>query len=138
MGLDVGTKRVGVALSDETGTIAQAREVIERRDDAQLLARIKEIISEYAVEEIVIGLPINMNGTYGEAAEKSIDFSEKLKKETSVKIKLWDERLSTREAESVLIEASLTRRKRRKFIDRLAAQIILQGYLDNRKLKIEN
>lgn len=132
MGLDIGEKRIGVALSDETCTIAQAKEVIEKRSDEQLFSRIGEIVSEYNVEEIVIGLPINMNGTYGPAAEKCIQFSERLKKETTAKIKLWDERLSTREADSIMLEASLTRRKRKKFIDRLAAQIILQGYLDSK------
>lgn len=136
MGLDIGVKRIGVALSDETGILAQSREVIFRKNETHVFARIKELAEEFGVKEIVVGLPINMNGTFGEKAREAKEFSEKLKKETSLSVKLWDERLSTKEAEDILVKASFTRRKRKKVIDKLAAQIILQGYLD-KKLNIK-
>lgn len=132
MGLDIGTKRIGVAVSDEAGILAQSREVIFRKNETHVFARIKELAEEFGVKEIVVGLPINMNGTFGAKSREIKKFSEKLKKETSLSVKLWDERLSTKEAEDILVKASFTRKKRKKVIDKLAAQIILQGYLDNR------
>ena len=131
MGLDLGTKNIGVALSDESGVLARGKEVIARRSDRRAIARIREILDEFEVGEIVVGLPLNMNGTTGERAEDSVKFAEMLKEQTHVPVRLWDERLSTKEAESVMIKADLSRRKRKKIVDKLAAQIILQGYLDS-------
>ncbi|NQT33275.1 MAG: Holliday junction resolvase RuvX [Candidatus Omnitrophica bacterium] len=133
LGLDIGTKNIGVAVSDETGMLAQGREVVKRTSDDAAIDRIVEIITEYGAGEVVVGLPINMDGTEGPRAEDSIRFSEKLKKKMSLPVKLWDERLSTVEAESILIKGDVSRKKRKKVIDKLAAQIILQGYLDSRE-----
>jgi len=130
MGLDIGTKKIGVALSDETSQIARAVEVVLRTSDTAAILRIKQIAAEFNVEKIVVGLPVNMDGSYGPSAKMSEKFAEKLKKETSADICFWDERLSTREAENIMISADLSRKKRKRVIDKLAAQIILQGYLD--------
>jgi putative Holliday junction resolvase len=131
MGLDLGTRNIGVAVSDETGTIAQGRGTIIRKDDKSAIDRITEMIGEFDVKEIVVGLPVNMDGTLGERAEDSKVFAQELGRRTGLPVKLWDERLSTREAENIMLEADLPRKKRKKAVDRLAAQIILQGYLDS-------
>lgn len=133
MGLDLGTRNIGVAVSDETGTIAQGRDTIIREDDKSAIDRIMGVIDEFGVKEVVVGLPINMDGTLGERAEDSKLFARELERRTGLPVKLWDERLSTREAENIMLEADLTRKKRKKAVDRLAAQIILQGYLDSRR-----
>ena len=133
LGLDIGTKNIGVALSDESATIAQGRGVIIRKSDASAIAGICDIVREFKVDEIIIGLPINMDGTKGPRALDSEKFSEKLKKIVEIDVKLWDERLSTKEVEDMLISASVRRSKRKGVVDKLAAQIILQGYLDSRK-----
>lgn len=137
MGLDIGTKYIGVAVSDETGTLAQGKGVVRRKpkDDSGAIEEIKGIAEEYEVKEIVVGLPLNMNGTIGERARDSADFAEKLKKETALRVKLWDERLSTKEVEDILVMASVTRNRRKKVTDKLAAQIILQSYLDSLRIK---
>ena len=131
MGLDIGTKNIGVALSDETGMIAQGKEVIRRSSDMDAINRISDIAGEFDVKKIVVGLPIHMNATVGERAQDSMKFAEKLKANTGLPVELWDERLSTKEAEDILIEASVSRKKRKQVIDKLAAQVILQGYLDS-------
>ncbi|MEA3489570.1 MAG: Holliday junction resolvase RuvX [Candidatus Omnitrophota bacterium] len=133
MGLDIGTKNIGVAVSDETGTIAQGREVVRRTSEDSAITRIERIVEEYGVAEIVLGLPINMNGTVGERAEDSMKFAKKLEKRTGLPVKLWDERLSTREMENIMIKASVRRSRRKEVVDKLAAQIILQSYLESRK-----
>jgi putative Holliday junction resolvase len=133
MGLDLGTKNIGVAVSDESGTLAQGREVVRRTTDKEAIEKIKKIIEDLNVKEIVVGVPINMNGTKGERAADSERFAEMLEDRTHLPVRLWDERLSTKEAESVMLEADVTRSKRKKVIDKLAAQIILQSYLDSRK-----
>lgn len=135
MGIDVGTKRIGIALSDETGILAQGKEIIERKNDHYAIEQIKKIIEEYKVSKIIVGLPLNMRGDYTESTLNSVKFSEMIKKEISLPTELWDERLSTKEVEDVMIEASVTRRKRKKVLDKLAAQIILQGYLDSLRNK---
>lgn len=132
MGLDIGTKYIGVAISDETCILAQGRETIQRKSNDIALGRIKELVEEYKVREIVVGLPVNMNGTSGERAEDSERFAARLEDATGLPVKLWDERLSTKEAEGVMISASVTRKKRKKVIDKMAAQLILQSYLDSR------
>ena len=133
MGVDLGTKNIGIALSDETCTIAQGKEIILRVSDKKAIARIKEIAGEFQVKEIVVGLPVNMNGTLGRSAEDARRFALKLEEETGLDVSLWDERLSTKEAESVMREALMTRKKRKSVLDKLAAQLILQGYLDSLK-----
>jgi putative Holliday junction resolvase len=133
MGLDIGTKRIGVAVSDETGTLAQGKGVVQRTTDKEAIEEIKESITEHKVGEVVIGLPLNMDGSKGERAEDSEGFARTLRGETGLPVKLWDERLSTKEVERVLIVADVSRSKRKKVTDKLAAQIILQSYLDRRK-----
>ena len=132
LGLDIGTKRIGVALSDESATIAQGLEVIEVVGLKKVFERINLIIKEFNVQEIVVGIPINMNGSIGKKAEECIRFADKLKQSTNLPVELWDERLSTVESERVLIAASVSRKKRKTVIDKIAAQLILQGYLDKR------
>ena len=132
MGLDVGDKTIGVALSDPMGWTAQGLEVIRRKNDIQEdFQRLLEIIREYGVESILVGLPKNLNGTIGPQGEKVQAFVEQLKKEINLPVKTWDERLSTVAAEKVLLQADVSRSKRKKVIDKMAAAVILQGYLDS-------
>ncbi len=131
MGIDLGTKYIGIAISDETATIAQGRTVVNRKSNKEAISEIVELIKEYGVKEIVLGLPLNMDGTSGERAKDSIRFSEKLSEASGLKVRLWDERLSTREVTKVMIAASVSRKKRKENVDKLAAQLILQSYLDS-------
>lgn len=135
MGLDVGDKTIGVAVSDSLGFIAQGVEVIRRSSDNQQgFKRLKELVQEYEVTQLVVGLPRNMNGTIGPQGEKVQQFAAKLEKMLSLPLAMWDERLSTAEAERLLIGADVSRGKRRKVIDKMAASIILQGYLDYKSM----
>lgn len=130
MGLDVGDKTIGVAISDPMGWTAQGLEVIRRENLAKDLARLEQIIKEYEVERVLVGIPKNMNATLGPQAEKVLAFIENLKERFDLPIKTWDERLSTVAAEKMLIQADVSRSKRKKVIDKMAAAVILQGYLD--------
>ena len=134
MGLDYGSKTVGVAISDPLGITAQAIETICRKDENKLrktCARIEELIKEYQVERIVLGLPKHMNNDIGNRAEKSIEFGQMLERRTGLEVVMWDERLTTVEAERTLIENKVRREERKKYIDKIAAVFILQGYLDS-------
>lgn len=134
MGLDYGSKTVGVAISDPLGITAQAIETICRKDENKLrktCARIEELIKEYQVERIVLGLPKHMNNDIGNRAEKSIEFGQMLERRTGLEVVMWDERLTTVEAERTLIENKVRREDRKKYIDKIAAVFILQGYLDS-------
>lgn len=133
LGLDVGDKTIGVAISDELGWTAQGLEVIRRRKLEDDLLRLVEIIDAYKVDEIVVGLPKNMNGTIGARAELTMEFTESLKAKVTAPIKLWDERLTTVSAERTLIEADVSRKKRKQVVDKMAAMLILQGYLDMKR-----
>lgn len=130
MGLDVGDKTIGVAISDELKYTAQGIEVIRRKTTSDDFKRLAELINEYNVKEIVVGLPKNMNGTIGPRAELIKDFSKLLENELKLKVVFWDERLTTVAAERALIEADVSRKKRKLVIDKMAAMLILQGYLD--------
>jgi RNAse H-fold protein YqgF len=133
MGLDYGSKTVGVAISDSLGLTAQGVETIWRQSEKRLrqtLARIDELIKEYQVETIVLGFPKNMNDTIGDRAVKTLEFKEALKKRTGLNVVMEDERLTTAEARRVLIEEGVRREDRKKRIDEIAAGFILQGYLD--------
>lgn len=130
MGLDIGDKTIGVAVSDIMGLTAQGVTTIKRVGKKKDIEEIKKIISERQVNKIVSGLPKNMNGTIGVQGEKVQKFCELLKQETNLPIEFWDERLSTVAAERSLIEGNVRRENRKKVIDMLAAVIILQGYLD--------
>ena len=135
MGLDVGGKRIGIALSDETGTIAQGKGVYRRRGLEEDLRFLAGKAREWGVERIVVGLPLNMDGTEGEGARGAREFAEALERVAKIPVELWDERLTTAEAERVLLEADLSRRKRREIRDQLAAVLILQSWLDARRNK---
>ena len=135
MGLDIGTRTIGIALSDPFGWTAQGLEVIRRKRLEDELKRLLQIISEYEVEKIVAGLPKNMNGTMGPQADQVLEFLEQLKSVVTVPIVTWDERLSTVAAEKALVAADVSRSKRKKVIDKMAAVFILQGYLDSIKLQ---
>ena len=133
IGLDYGTKTVGVAVSDSLGITAQAVETITRKEENKLrqtLARIEALIDEYNVEEIVGGLPKNMNNTIGERAEACRDFADKLERRTGLPVIMWDERLTTVSADNVLKECGVRRENRKAVVDKIAAVFILQGYLD--------
>lgn len=131
MGLDYGDKKIGVAVSDELRWTAQGVTVIERRQPSSDMERIAEYVRSYDVSEIVVGLPKNMNGTIGPRGEQCIAFAKKLSLALSVPVHLWDERLSTVSAERTLLEADVSRKKRRRVVDQLAASFILQNYLDS-------
>ncbi len=133
MGLDVGSKTVGVALSDAFGWTAQGLETIKINEEWQEFGfeRIDEIIKENEVSKIIVGLPKNMNGTIGPRGEASQYYASELEKRYGLPVFLWDERLTTIAAERILIEADVSRKKRKKVIDKMAAVMILQGYLDS-------
>ena len=138
MGLDYGSKTVGVALSDELLLTAQAREIIRRKEANKLrktLARIEELIQEYSVEKIVLGLPLNMDQTPSERSELCLEFKDKIERRTGIPVIMWDERLTTVEADEIMDEAGIKGRERKEYVDMIAAQIILQDYLDNSKDK---
>ncbi|MEW9700069.1 Holliday junction resolvase RuvX [Paenibacillus sp. SI8] len=130
MGLDYGDKTIGVAVSDELGWTAQGLEVIQRRKPEHEWERLEAIVKEYGVSEIIVGLPKNMNNTIGPRGEIAIAFSEDLQQRLNVPVHLWDERLTTVAATRALLEADVSRKKRKTVIDKMAAQLILQGYMD--------
>lgn len=133
MGLDFGSKTVGVAVSDPLGLTAQGVEIIRRKSENKLrqtLARIEELAAQYQVERFVLGLPKHMNNDIGERAEKSLEFQEMLKRRTGLPVVMWDERLTTVEADRTMMEAGIRRENRKDYVDMLAAVFILQGYLD--------
>lgn len=138
MGLDYGSKTVGVAISDPLLITAQGLEIIRRNEENKLrktLARIEELIEEYEVKEIVLGLPKNMNDTLGERAELSLEFKDKLERRTGLAVTVWDERLTTVAADKAMIEMGIRRENRKDYVDEIAAALILQGYLDCRRNK---
>jgi putative holliday junction resolvase len=132
MGLDLGSKTIGVALSDPLTITAQTLTSIHRTTLANDLEAVWRLVEDHQVEELVIGLPINMDGSRGGAVDRVEHFIEHLAARLTIRIIPWDERLSTVAAERILLEGDLSRAKRRKVIDRLSAAIILQGYLDSR------
>jgi putative Holliday junction resolvase len=134
MGFDVGSHTIGVAISDELGITAQGLKTIKRKSMEEDLKEISTVIAQFNIEKIVVGLPVNMDGTIGKQAEMILQWIKTLKEKFSLPVETWDERLSTVEASRVLLAADLSRKKRKKVIDKLAAVLILQGYLDqNRK-----
>ena len=136
MGLDLGPKTVGVAISDPLLITAQGIEIIRRKEENKLrqtLARIEALIEEYGVDTIVLGLPKNMNDTLGERAQLSLEFKEKLERRTGLPVVMWDERLTTVAADKAMMEAGIRREKRKDYVDKIAACLILQGYLDKRE-----
>ncbi|MDR6122258.1 Holliday junction resolvase RuvX [Neobacillus drentensis] len=134
LGLDVGSKTVGIALSDEMGWTAQGLKTLKINEERQEFGfeEIGQIIKEYQVDTVVIGLPKNMNGTIGPRGEASQQYANEVESRFAVPTVLWDERLTTMAAERVLLEADVSRKKRKKVIDKMAAMMILQGYLDSK------
>lgn len=131
MGIDYGLRRVGVAISDDCGIFAMPVKTIETHDFSELINEIKQLCRDLNVEIIVVGLPINMNGSAGAMSESVLKFADTLTSTLHLPVNTWDERLSTTEVERVLVEeADMSRKKRKKIRDKLAAQVILQGYLD--------
>ena len=136
--MDFGAKTVGVAISDPLLVTAQGIEIIRRKDENKLrqtLARIEELILAYQVEEIVLGLPKNMNDTLGARVELTNEFKEKLERRTGLPVHMWDERLTTVAADKAMMEAGIRRENRTEYVDKIAAVFILQGYLDLRSRK---
>ena len=131
LALDHGTKRIGVALSDELQMIAQPLEYIPAEPFAEFLARLRELLREKEVELILVGMPRNMDGSYGPAALKVQDFVAALRNAVTVPIKIWDERLTSAQANRILIQGNVRREKRKQKVDKMAAAILLQGYLDS-------
>ncbi len=130
IGLDLGTKRIGVAISDESQTISFAEETINVTSIKASLNYIVALVERYGADKVIIGLPLNMNGTKGPQAEKALDFADRLQRRVKAGVLTFDERLTTSQGEQILIAADMSREKRKKHIDKLAAQIILQAYLD--------
>jgi putative holliday junction resolvase len=130
LGVDHGTKRIGLAISDETETIAQPLEFLAAQPTAKLLSRIGEIVAQRNVREVVVGLPRNMSGDCGPAAEKAQEFAAALRQTLSVPVQTWDERLTSVQANRLLIQSGMRREKRREKVDQTAAAILLQSYLD--------
>ena len=140
MGLDYGSKTVGVAISDPLGITAQGIETIHRKAENKLrqtLARIEELVKEYEVDKLVLGFPKHMNNTIGDRAEKSLELKAMLERRTGLPVIMWDERLTTLEAERTLIESKVRREDRKKYVDKIAAVFILQGYLDSIRMNHE-
>jgi putative Holliday junction resolvase len=134
MGLDFGSKTVGVAVSDELLITAQGVEIVRRKSEGKLrqtLARVEELIQEYQVNKIVLGYPKNMNNSEGIRCEKTQEFKEMLERRTGLEVILWDERLTTVAADRTMMEASVRREDRKNYVDMIAAVLILQGYLDS-------
>ena len=140
LGLDFGSKTVGVAISDPLGITAQGVEIIRRQSENKLrqtLARIEEIISEYGAEKIALGLPKNMNDTCGDRVDRTLEFKAMLERRTGLEVITWDERLTTVSADKAMMEAGIRRERRKDYVDMIAAQFILQGYLDNASMNRE-
>ena len=136
--MDFGAKTVGVAISDPLFITAQGIEIIRRKDEntlRQTLARIEALIEEYQVGEIVLGLPKNMNDTLGPRVEVTLDFKEKLERRTGLTVHTWDERLTTVAADKAMMEAGIRRENRKEYVDQIAAVLILQGFLDCKRMK---
>ncbi|HIT66499.1 MAG TPA: Holliday junction resolvase RuvX [Candidatus Merdisoma merdipullorum] len=134
LGLDFGSRTVGVAVSDPLGITAQPVEIVRRKSENKLrqtLARIEELAKEYQAERFVLGLPKNMNNTLGERAEKSLEFKAMLERRTGLPVVMWDERLTTVAANRAMMEGGVRREDRGRYVDALAAVLILQGYLDS-------
>jgi len=130
LALDVGEKRIGVAVSDALNTIAQGIETIKRIDTKSVVEKIKGLIKEYGLSKIVVGIPLNMNGTKGTSARSVEGFIRLIQAEIDLSIETVDERLTTAQGERILLEADISRKKRKRSIDKIAAQLILQLYLD--------
>ena|SRR3989338_5937204 len=131
LALDFGEKRIGVAVSDPLNIIAQSIGTIERKGIKNDLKKVGELVEEYGARKIIVGLPLNMDGTEGKSANRAIAFVKELKKEVQVEVEMLDERLTTAQGERVFLEADMSRKRRKQNLDKIAAQLILQNYLDS-------
>ncbi|MBI5183300.1 MAG: Holliday junction resolvase RuvX [Nitrospinae bacterium] len=138
LGLDIGDVVIGISVSDELGLTAQGLNTLKRKGIRSDFRYIKGLIDEYNICEVVVGLPKNMDGRLGPQAEKVIDFVERLRSEISLSVVTWDERLTTVAAENVLIDANISRKKRKGLADKIASQLILQGYLDSKRYSCDS
>lgn len=135
LGLDIGSKRIGIAMSDELGFTAQGMETLISKGDEADIERIALLVQDFGVSEVVVGMPYNMNGTEGPQAQKVKALMERISKRIAAPVYEWDERLSTAAADRALLEADMSRAKRRKVVDKIAAVLILQGYLDRKRYR---
>jgi len=133
LSLDYGERRIGVAISDPTGTTGQPLTVIDKRDPRSDIKKISDLVNEYGVGEVVVGLPISLAGEIGPQARTVLAFVKELEEKLKVPVKTWDERLTTSVAERVLKESDIKRKRRKEVVDKVAAAIILQSYLDSRR-----
>lgn len=133
MAIDFGTKRIGVALSDELLLTAQGLDTIQRRELKRDMGIIEGIINSNGVSEVIVGIPLNMNGSYSDKTRETMAFVDELTKLVKIPVKTWDERLTSVQADRIMLEGDLSRAKRRRLSDKVAAQLILQNYLDSRK-----
>jgi putative Holliday junction resolvase len=131
MGLDIGSRTIGIAISDELEMIAHGFSTVKRKSMEDDLAEVETIVSKFKIEKIVVGLPKSLDGTLGKGTEAVFQWIQALKKRINLPVVTWDERFTTVEASRILLEADLSRRKRKKVIDKVAAVLILQGYLDH-------
>ena len=130
LGIDYGDRRVGLAVSDEGGMLASGLPTLERKSPADLVESLRRACREYGVERIVVGLPVNMDGSHGPRAQVTLAFVERLREALGLEVEAWDERLTTRQADRLMLAADLSRKQRKQRLDRLAAQLMLQSYLD--------
>ncbi|MBE0447067.1 MAG: Holliday junction resolvase RuvX [Actinobacteria bacterium] len=132
LALDVGAQRIGVAISDPTGSMAQPLMVLDRSRDGSEIERIVKLAEEYDVAEVVVGLPLSLTGEAGPQVQEVLEYIDELKGRLKVTVKTWDERLTTSFAERALIESDMKRKRRKQIVDKVAAALILQGYLDSK------
>ncbi|HET6464589.1 MAG TPA: Holliday junction resolvase RuvX [Nitrospiria bacterium] len=137
LALDLGASRIGLAVSDELGWTAHGLPTLERVGPKKDFAKLRDIVAQYHVQKLVVGLPRNMNGSLGPQANLALEFIEQVKSKLNLDVIPWDERLTTQAAQRVLLEADMSRAKRRKKVDQVAAVLILQGYLDSRRGLLE-
>lgn len=133
LGLDFGARRIGIAMSDPTGNMAQPLTVIEKSRNDTDIHRIEKLVDEYGVDEVVVGLPVSLSGEIGPQAQAVLEYVEKIKAIIKVPVKTWDERLTTTAAERSLLESEVRRGRRKEIVDKVAAAIMLQGYLDSKR-----
>ncbi len=134
LGLDVGKKRIGLAISDPQGIVSEALGTIECREEEKLFSKLLSLLKEKQIGEIIIGFPLSLNGTIGRESERILAFIEKLKDKVNIPVKPWDERFTTKIATDLLIKADLSRRRRKRLVDKVSAVLILQSYLDSQNI----
>lgn len=138
LALDVGSRTIGMAVSDPLGITAQGLETLRRKNKREDFAALAEVIGRYEIREIVVGYPLHMSGRVGAQSQKTADFAQELRKRFELPVQLWDERLTSAEANRILRQSEISIRKRSKAVDRMAATLILQSFLENRRQSAQN